>query len=314
MSDQDGIRGEESPPDSEAAIERLVDQLDREIVSTTDASVAAAFGTWWRRAARAAALGRPEPFLRWPRLAEERRLSWSEVVVASGKGILNTLETVQGLEGDRAVIDAEDLWCLHAIEPEATGLITWDPSVTDLVGLVVEAADSRPLTESGVELLRRHAARFPLAASRRIPSLAEPLSGIDLAVGAAPVTPVQHVAATVSEVVEDAVLFDGGRPSDRMIARFADRQGEAVTPGGRLFRAIPQLDRWWGVRVRIEGEGAAGIVAARLGSLGLERRTIEDENAGHFETSLAGLTPDVQSRLVASEIMLRSVDGGRFTV
>ncbi len=314
MSDQDGRRGEEFPPHPEAAIEGLVGQLEGVDFSPTDPTMGDAFGSWWRRAARAAALGRPEPFQRWPRLADELRLSWRDVVVASGRSILGTLETVQGLEGDRAVIDAEDLRCLYAIESEVTGLITWDPAVTELIGLVVGAADSRPLTEAGVELLRRHAVSFPLASSRRIPPVAEPLSGIDLAVGTAPVMPVRHVAATSSEAVDEVALFDGGRPSDRMMARFADRQGEAVTPGGRLFRAIPHLDRWWGIRVRIEGEGAAGIVAARLGSLRLEPLPIEDDDAGHFEASLAGLTPDVQSRLVASEIMLRSVDGGRFTV
>ena len=140
MSDQDGRRGEEFPPHPEAAIEGLVGQLEGVDFSPTDPTMGDAFGSWWRRAARAAALGRPEPFQRWPRLADELRLSWRDVVVASGRSILGTLETVQGLEGDRAVIDAEDLRCLYAIESEVTGLITWDPAVTELIGLVVGAA------------------------------------------------------------------------------------------------------------------------------------------------------------------------------
>ena len=69
-----------------------------------------------------------------------------------------------------------------------------------------------------------------------------------------------------------------------------------------------------GFSARSSGDGAASVAAARLGSRGLERLAVEDPDAVVFETSLAGLSPDVQSRLVASEIMLRSIDGGRFTM
>ena len=304
------------PEEHLATLLASLERASKEAEASEDVSAGTSswFDGWWIRAARAAALGHPEPFERWPALAGSRRIRGGDVIDRLGRSILQRLETAAGPAGDEAVVDAEDLGCLSIVEPSVTGLIDWDVAAVEMVRLVVAAAESRVLSEAGVEAIRRHARWFPLPAPYRLPAVAEPLSGIDLVVAAAPASPVRHVAATPMVAEPEAVLFDGGRPSTSMIERFAGREGEAVTPGGHLLRAAPRLDRWWGVRVRLEGDGAASVAAARLGSRGLERLAVEDPDAVVFETSLAGLSPDVQSRLVASEIMLRSIDGGRFTM
>lgn len=276
----------------------------------TEPTTSKGFEAWWLGAARAAGLGRHEPFLRWPAIASRIGVSAEVAIKRVCGSVLERLEGPIGMDGDRAVVDAEDLACLQSVEPVTTALLAWP---NGWVRMAVAAAESRALCAAGVETIRRHAVMFPLSEAMRLPVVALPLEPIDLMAGARRPGPVQVLAevALVSET--ELVSFDDGRPSPRMIERFARRRGEGVTPTGRLFRAEPVLDRWWGVRVRVEGDGAGGVSDARLGSLRMTRHPGENGD-WHFEASLAGMTPDVQSRLLCSQLMLRSRDGGRFTV
>ena len=280
----------------------------------TPPATAEEFGIWWIRSARAAVLGEPEAFDRWPSLATSLSLPPDGVIDRVCRTILRRLESDPGPSGDDAVVDAEDLLCLRGVEPERTRLVSWSGRLDDLVTLTVDAAGDRVLASEGVAAIRAHADAFPLPGRFRLPAIDHPLDHVDLLVGTTPLRPIAHVAAEPEAAGAEVAMFDGGRPSTRMMDRFAGRRGDAVSPRGRFFVAEPKLDAWWGVRIRIEGDGAETVLAARLGSRALDRLDVEEPGVTHFETSLAGFTPDVQSRLIGSEIMLRTSDGGRFSM
>ena len=83
--------------------------------------------------------------------------------------------------------------------------------------------------------------------------------------------------------LETMALFDGGRPTETMLRRFADRKGEGVTPNQAMVRVMPQLDEFWGVVVRIAGDASGLVRSVRLGTRPMQRVEVPDGDRGDLD-------------------------------
>ncbi len=274
------------------------------------------FAAWWLMAGRLAALGDDGPFRTWPRVAGALAIDAIESIAESARHGVRILGDGGGEPLAEAIIDAEDAGCLAEAEARTTALLD---GLSPIVDAWMEAAADAVPDEDAAEVLREHAVAFPLPSSARLPAVGTPLTSVELMAAAASM-PMRRPTrlAPVFEFEETLALFDGGRPTETMLRRFAERRGEGVTPGEAMMRMTPQLDEFWGVVVRIAGDASELVRSVRLGTRPM-RRVAPSETDGDpaadgvlYETVLAGLPLAERLRLLRSDIGITTADGGRF--
>lgn len=293
----------------------------------------AEFVAWWLLAARLAALGDESGFRTWPTVAKRLDIDAVQAIAEAARIGVATLDDGAGEPLADAIIDAEDAACLLDAESRLTGLL---PHLGGVVQAWIDTASARVLDEDAAEIIAAHAATYPIESSVRLPVVQTPLSALEMLVAAASVPASKPIRlAAVFEFEESLALFHDGRPTEAMRRRFAERQGDGVTPEKAMFRVTPQLDEFWAVVVRVSGEAARRIRTVRLGSWPLQRvpeidahdpsvasvpsvasdtSEASDEPEALFETVLAGLPFADRMRLIRAEIGITTTDGGRFVL
>ncbi len=277
------------------------------------------FTAWWLRASRLTALGDDEPFRTWPARAGQLEIDAVEALREAAAAGVAVLGDGAGEPLAEAMIDAEDAACLREAEARCTGLL---PELAPVIDAWLLAASAAILDPDAAEIVREHAAAWPVPDSIRLPAVQTPLSDVEVLAAFAMSEPTRAMRlAPVFEFEEAAALFHDGSPSEAMQARFAERAGDGVTPSGAMIRVLPRLDAYWCVAVEIVGEAARRVRTVRLGTWPLQRvdprelglaDDAEGEPVAIFETTMAGQPLDLRMRLVASDIGVTTDDGGRF--
>ena len=260
------------------------------------------------RAARLAAIGEPDRLLAWPGLATEAGLDAMASIremAGAGQSVLDGVE-----EGDlaQAIIDAEDAGCLRIQEPRHTGLLS---GIEEVLACWADSAERAIPDESVVERLESHALIWPLPDDCRLAIVAEPISGLDLELAAGlpadpPIRISKHGAALIKE--EELALLDDGRPSRRLMDRFAAKRGGHELGSIGQITARGELDEWWGVRLLLEGAVSAHVHSVRLGSMPLRR---DPEDPELWSVRLHPLSLASRLRMIAMDFCIRLNDGTR---
>lgn len=280
----------------------------REWLESHPPSTSGELAVYLLRAARLSAMGEPDHLLAWPTLATEAGLDAMVSVrdmASAGQSVLDGVD-----EGDlvQAIIDAEDAGCLRIQEPLHTALLS---GLEDVLLCWSAAAEHAMPDASEVEALESHAAAWPLPDDCRLPIVAEPIAGADLElVAGLPADPPIRINESRAALIEEEPLamLDDGRPSRRLMDRFAaKRGGHELDTIGRLS-AQGELDEWWGVRLVLEGPVAAHVHSVRLGSLPLRR---DPEDRELWSVRLHPLSLASRLRMIAMDFCIRLNDGTR---
>ena len=312
-----------------AALQRRVNQgidnLRADAARLDPQDLAAEFAAWILRAVRLAAVGDAEGFDQWPALASEIGV---DVTASIRDAAMDGLETLGDARGERlaeAIIDAEDAACLRLIEPQRTNLLS-DESFARLLVLWVDAAEGVLTDEDAASVLDAHRTAWPLPATARLSVVETPLGELEHRLAATSIPPAVRLAP-IFEHAEELATFDGGRPTDGMIRRFASRRGQGETPSGRSLSVEGTLDPHWQVTVWIKGTASALVRGVRIGTRALEIHpdfvpSADEEGDAEgaqarprpWSVSLAGLPLDVRTRLICGDVAISTLDGGRFLV
>ena len=260
------------------------------------------------RAARLSALGEPDRLLAWPGLATRAGLDAVASIremAAAGQSVLDGVA-----EGDlaQAIIDAEDAACLRIQEPKHTGLLS---GLEEVLACWSDSAEHAVPDALVVESLERHAVVWPLPDDCRLAIVAEPIDGHDLELAARlpadpPIRISKHGAALIEE--EELAMLDDGRPSRRLMDRFAAKRGGHELGSIGQIAARGELDEWWGVRLVLEGPVSAHVHSIRLGSMPL-RRDADDSEL--WSVRLHPLSLASRLRMIAMDFCIRLNDGTR---
>ena len=273
------------------------------------------FVVWWLRAARLAVLGHPSCFDGWPQLAADTGVDVVRALRAAGLEGIEVLTDARGERLAEALVDAEDVACLMAVEPERTRLL---PAVafTGVSALWLEAAAEVVLDVDARVRLVRHRRAWTMPVTVGLPVIDEGLDELELRLAVADCPPPVRLAP-VFAYAEEVATFDSGRPTEGMIRRFSERRGEGVTRDGRGLRVEGVLDPQWRVTVWIRGAAVEAIRTVRLGMLALmpdpDFDPVDGDEQPYF-AALATLPLDVRTRLVSSEIALSTGAGDRFVL
>lgn len=269
-------------------------------------------------AARLAALGDEAVFGDWP---SDLRSRFGEA--ASGDlvakirdaclALIPRLRSGSGSELASALRTAQSLQSLLEADRAHGGLLEPAHAIIEAMGL---DCDGLPLDDEAAAEL----AECPELRSQRtawlIPLLAAPvgatasaaLAHARRALGPVPVRQVRAVEALEAELV-----FDGGRPSQRMIERFAARRGTMVFEDETTAEVRAILEPDWQVKIQFAGdpERLQRIDRVRLGTRAAEPL---DEDRDFWRASLAELGVNAQTLLVNQPIMVQMRDGVRFSL
>ena len=270
-----------------------------------------ALGIHLLRSARLAAGGEVDCLLRWPKLAGSAGLD----AIASLRSLaINGQAILDGqAEGDlaQAIIDAEDANCLRVLEPKHTDLLSSASSILDSWSHAAEhAVPSREV----VEELQQHAEAWPLPTECRLGIVSEPIARDDLKfLAGLPKAPPIRIAddVTAALVDEEMALLDSGKPTRRLIDRFAQRTGTYGGDANGRFVVKGELDEWWGVRLLLDGPASAHVNSVRLGTMAMQR---DPEDPELWSVRLHPLSLADRLRMVAMEFCIRMNDGTRLTL
>ena len=275
------------------------------------------FVSWMLQSARLAALGDDLLLRQWPRVASVLGLDVQKGIAVAASAGMQRIESMTGRRLGEEIGVAEDASCLGIMEARTTDLLG-STLAGRWLGAWIDAASHIPLDEEGVQVLLERRRRWPLPEAIRLPAVQFPLSEMDLVVGASPSPPPTRLVPQFSHV-EEAALFDDGRPTPGMIRRFATRRGAGSTRSGRWLRADAELDPYWQVTLGLQAPGV-GVRSVRLGPMAMiphpdaSGAGVDDEGNSLWSTSLKDLPLAVRTRVVCGEISILTNEGDRFLV
>lgn len=262
------------------------------------------------------AWGEPSAFRSWPGSipATESTELPSSIEAWSGL-LLPGLRSDHGARLVRSVIEAQDAcWLLHA-DLECGSLLreaheSLEGVLHECRTLLLDDEAAALLEEyrdaSAMDLLQPGLAlsviRHPLGETQR-----EALA-LDPALEVPPVTAICPVPSLARELV-----FDGGRPSPRMIDNFQKRQGRILCADGSQAGIRALLESDWRVSVEFDAEQGwcDRIDSVRIGVLSASSLD------GDRDTWVVSLDPfglDTQTRLVGQPIVVALAGGERFSL
>ena len=130
----------------------------------------------------------------------------------------------------------------------------------------------------------------------------------DAALAAPPVTVINPVPRFARELV-----FDGGRPSPRMIENFQNRQGRILCADGTHAGVRAILEPDWRISVEFDADElwCDRIDSVRIGVL---TASTLDEDRDTWIASLGPFGLDTQTRLVGQPIVIALASGERFSI
>ncbi|MAJ47958.1 MAG: hypothetical protein CBC35_11945 [Planctomycetes bacterium TMED75] len=267
-------------------------------------------------AARLCAWGETEVFRSWPSLigspaASELHPRLGALCLA----LLRRLRSQDGATLAATLIECQDVCSLLTADRVHGRLLQ---QLHDLLAGVVHECDSVLLDDEAAELLHeftqsQHLDLLP--AEWVLGSVRHPLGAtarMELARVAGSCTPpVREVCAVPS--FEGELVFDGGRPSTRMMSSFGKRRGMILCSDGSkaVVRAVLESD--WRISVEFDADlvWCGRIDRVRLGALPAEAL---DEDRDTWVASLSEYGLDTQTKLVGQPIMVCLSNGERFSM
>jgi hypothetical protein len=269
-------------------------------------------------AARLAVLGDDQAYRDWPRaVGSVQAGALAGSIDSACTTLILDLRGSDGTVGDLGlVLEAQAFDSLAQVDQRLGGLL--QPTYRLIEAVVLEVSGLLPDDELA-EALAEHPELQLIDEEHRLPSLVAPvgltarsaLARSGLEIGSIPVKKVCHI-----EQLEPELAFDGGRPSERMIDRFASRRGVMSFDDGTMTEVRAVLEEDWRVSVQFDGAGDAGAVGpgvdlVRLGACQAEPL---DDHRDFWTLSLARFGVDAQTRLVNQPIMILMSDGQRFSL
>ncbi len=265
-------------------------------------------------AARLASLGEVEGYRNWPRvLAASDAASLPGAIATACAELVGRIRIAEGEALADALLEAQAFACLLAVDREHGGLL--QGAYGAIEGVDIECRHL-PLDNEAAWRLGEEPELALLEPEHLLTVLVAPiglsasaaLAMARLALGSIPLKPVCRVP-----VLESELVFDMGRPSDRMIERFAERRGVVHLDDGTNAQVRAVLEEDWQVTVQFDAEESwcERIDRVRLGARAAEPL---DLRADSWTTSLADLGLDAQTRLVNQPIMVLMATGERFSL
>ena len=310
---------DQQPQSSPDAASNVIDSIRKALDSTNDVEQVLILS------ARLAAFGIEQPYRDWPSsISAEQARDLPSLLQARCLHVIQDLNEIgsqsSGRSGDSSLDStleqAQDLHCLHVIDRRHGALLA--PAHPAFEGL--SHVCSRVLLDDDA------AAGLEEASARRrcdlmdprcvLPVMLHPLGdsarlAVALDNASRPAIPVVEV--TPLPVFEGELVFDGGRPSQRMMRRFAERCGLIRCLDGSECDVRAVLEEDWRISIEFNGPEAwcRRIDRVRLGS----RTTLPDDDRRDFwSTSLQALGLDAQTRLVGQPILVALTNGERFSL
>ena len=265
-------------------------------------------------AAWLASLGEVEPYRSWPsRLSSEEAATLPEWIAAECGQLILRLREERGVGLCEALLRAQAFVCLMHVDQEHGELLA--AVYESIAGVLLECA-RLPLDDTAAAELEDMDEVQYLQSEHVIPLVAYPigLTGCTVLAEAAVHDPANEVQPVCPiPVFERELVFDSGRPSERMMKRFAERRGELRCRDGSRSEVRAVLEEDWRVSVQFKADAAwcERIDRVRIGT----RMAISmDDQRDFWTASLARLGLDAQTRLVNQPILVTLVTGERFSL
>jgi hypothetical protein len=265
-------------------------------------------------AAWLASLGEVEPYRTWPStLSAEEAATLPGWIASECEKLVLRLRQGIGDELAEALMRAQAFACLLHADREHGALLAAE--YDGIAGVLLECA-RLPLDDAAACELAVHSDVQCLQQEHLIPIVAHPVgltACASLADAAAldetnGVTPVCRVP-----VFEQELVFDSGRPSERMMERYAQRRGALHCLDGSKSNVRAILEEDWRVSVQFD---AGASWCARIDRVRVGTRVAEsvDDKRDFWTASLAQLGLDAQTRLVNQPILVTLATGERFSL
>ena len=310
---------DQQPQSSQDGASNVIDSIRNALDSTHDVEQVLILS------ARLAAFGIDQPYRDWPSsISGELARELPSQLRARCLRVVQDLNQIESQSSDSpresspaATLEhAQDLHCLHVIDRRHGALLAAAyPAFEGLSHLCshVLLDDDAAAGLEDASVRRRcdlmdpdcvlPVMRHPLGDSARL--------AVAMDNASRPAIPVVEV--TPLPVFEGELVFDGGRPSQRMIRRFAERCGLIRCLDGSECDVRAVLEEDWRISIEFNGPDAwcRRIDRVRLGS----RTTLpDDERRDFWSTSLQTLGLDAQTRLVGQPILVALTNGERFSL
>lgn len=267
--------------------------------------------------ARLAAFGIDKPYRDWPgSISQDQAQALPGLLRAHCLRVVRELNQTQGEGLFSALVEAQDLHCLHVIDLRHGALLASVHSEFEALrhvcsGLPIDDEAACMIEETSMG--RRCDLMDPECV---LPLMLHPMGDSAVLAVAHEVASRQMipvVEVTPLPVFEGELVFDGGRPSQRMIRRFAERCGLITCRDGSACDVRAVLEEDWRVSIEFNGPEAwcRRIDRVRLGS---RTAVPDDEHRDFWSTSLQTLGLDAQTRLVGQPILVALTNGERFSL
>ena len=318
------LENDPETPDSDDSMKSLRTRLEARLDGWQKSPVdegerpdqtASVFVSWMLESARLAALGEDAIFRAWPRVASHLGIDVQKAIGNAASIGIQRIESVEGRDLAEQIGVAEDAGCLAMMESRTTNLLG-STLAGRWLGAWTDAASHVPLDEDGIQVIHQRRHRWPLPEEMRLPVVQTPLGEVDLLVGGSAPRPPRRLVPQFTHV-EEAALFDDGRPTPGMIRRFATRRGAGSTMTGRWLRADAELDPYWQVTLGLQAPGVS-VRSVRIGPMAMELHPDaaapgdDAEGSMLWTASLKDLPLDVRTRVVCGDISIRTDEGDRF--
>ncbi|MEE2681134.1 MAG: hypothetical protein VX641_02055 [Planctomycetota bacterium] len=262
------------------------------------------------------AWGEVEPYRSWPsRIGPDEASQLPTALRSSCHALIGRLRSTRGASLAEALLDCQGL--LTVLQADRAHGSLLEEIHGDLEGVVHECRTLLLDDEAAVILLetvRGHRldllppewvlgiVRHPLGETQRL-ELARVASFV--------AEPVRTICPL--PLFEGELVFDGGRPSPRMMDTFQRRQGQILCGDGSsaVVRAVLESD--WRVTIEFDADRAwcSRIDGIRLGALPAESL---DDHRDAWTASLAPYGLDTQTKMIGQPIVVSLSTGERFSM
>lgn len=264
----------------------------------------------------------PTEFANWPFTIGRDMLQ--SIGPAIGYAIETTMRSFRDDSGAQladAVMRVQALACFLRMDKEQGALLgAWHER---LAAMIRECSDI-VVDDVAAELIAEAREQIAYASSDQLPVVTCPIGRTRLAAVAADLkwqADNEYLTDTIRQVhrlqhFEPEMAFDGGRPSERLMAKFAERLGQLELDNQSNVQVQATLEEDWRVSVQFQATESDSVFYERIDRVRIGARAVEpvDEEHDLWVTSLAQLDLDAQTRLVNQPIVIELRTGERFAL
>jgi hypothetical protein len=265
-------------------------------------------------AAWLASLGEADPYRSWPSdLSSEEAATIPEWIASECGELVLRMRQGSGVALAEVLMRAQAFACLLHVDREHGALLA--PEYDAIAGVLLECA-RLPLDDAAACELSEHEDVQCLEQDHLIPIVAHPV-GLTACAALAEAAALDqtNVVKPVCRVpvFERELVFDSGRPSERMMERFSERRGVLHCLDGSKSEVRAVLEEDWRVSVQFDADGSwcDRIDRVRIGTRAAES---VDEDRDFWTASLEQLGLDAKTMLVNQPILVTLATGERFSL